>query len=319
MYGAIIGDIVGSKYEFRPIKTKDFPFVSRGCGFTDDTVMTIAVARALMKTRKWHLHCDYQPFKETLIAEMQDLGRRYPNAGYGGMFASWLESPDPAPYNSYGNGSAMRVSPCGLYAYGLYEALELAKASAEVTHNHPEGVRGAQAVAACIFLAKAGKTKKEIRGFVEDNFYKPLPSVDDIRPGYTFDVTCQGSVPEAIACFLESTSYEDAVRNAVSLGGDADTQAAIAGSIAWMYYRPYGEWLRHEGAEDYGVVIRSEDRVGPYEETGKKKLGWPMWCDELVEGYGIDALLPDEFLQTMAEFEEFVAHHMAYGHRMSGL
>ena len=110
----------------------------------------------------------------------------------------------------------------------------------------------------------------------------------------------------------------DAVRNAVSLGGDADTQAAIAGSIAWTYYRPYGEWLRHEGAEDYDVVIRSEDRVGPYEETGKKKLGWPMWCDELVEGYGIDAMLPDEFRQTMAEFEEFVAHHMAYGHRMSG-
>ena len=170
MYGAIIGDIVGSKYEFRPIKTKDFPFVSRGCEFTDDTVMTIAVARALMKAREWHLHCDYQPFKKALVAEMQELGRRHPNTGYGGMFASWLESPDPAPYNSYGNGSTMRVSPCGLYAYGLCEALELAKACAEVTHNHPEGVRGAQAVAGCIFLAKASKTKGKIREFMEDNF-----------------------------------------------------------------------------------------------------------------------------------------------------
>ena len=317
MYGAIIGDIVGSKYEFWPIKTKEFPFVSQGCEFTDDTVMTVAVARALMKTRERNHGIEPEPFKALLIQEMQDLGHRYPNTGYGGMFAKWLDAPDPRPYNSYGNGSAMRVSPCGLYAYGLDEALELAKASAVVTHNHPEGIRGAQAVVACVFLAKAGKTKGEIRSYVQDHFYALPASLDDIRPAYTFDVTCPGSVPQAIQCFLESTSYEDAVRNAVSLGGDADTQAAIAGAIAWTYYRPYGEWLRREGAEDYDVTVRPEDCTGPYEETGKRRRGWPVWCDMIVEDNGIDGILPAEFLKTIDEFEECVGMHMAAGHRMS--
>lgn len=288
MYGAIIGDIVGSKYEFRPIKTKEFPFVSGGCGFTDDTVMTVAVARALLKTREAAAQGDTASFKAILVREMRELGRRFPGVGYGGRFADWLDSRNPKPYNSYGNGSAMRVSPCGLIAVELDEALALAKASAEVTHDHPEGTRGAQAVAACIFLAKIGHSKEEIRAYVEGNFYRPIPSVEDVRPDYTFDVTCQGSVPEAIACFLESADYEDAVRNAVSLGGDSDTQGAIAGSIAWSYYR-FGQGF-HENADDF----MSDAKPGRI---------WPQSCEDVVAGYRIDELLPGDFVETIEEFD----------------
>lgn len=283
MYGAIIGDIVGSKYEFRPTKSKDFPFVSEGCAFTDDTVMTVAVARALMKAR----HEDVS-FKAVLVAQMRGLGRRYPSAGYGGRFDAWLESSDPKPYNSYGNGSAMRVSPCGLVAVDLDEALALARASAEVTHDHPEGVKGAQAVAAAVYLAKSGYDKQEIGDYVRENFYPLDRTLGEIRPGYSFDVTCQGSVPEAITCFLESDGYEDAVRNAVSLGGDADTQAAIAGSIAWAYYRVGGE---HGGERSYG---------GPD--------AWPEWCERTVADYGIDAMLPAGFVDTIREFNVLCPH-----------
>lgn len=288
MYGAIIGDIAGSKYEFRPIKTKDFPFVSKGCEFTDDTVMTVAVAKALLKAREMAAIGETSSFKEILVREMQELGRMFPGAGYGGRFASWLRLANPRPYNSYGNGSAMRVSPCGLIAVTLDEALALAKASAEVTHDHPEGVKGAQAVAAAIFLAKTGATKDEIGEYVEGGFYGPLPSVDDVRPGYTFDVTCQGSVPEAIACFLESTSYEDAVRNAVSLGGDADTQGAIAGSIAWSYYR-FGQGFRENDNDSLSDV--------------KPGRVWPQSCESIVAGYRINDLLPEEFVKVVEDFD----------------
>lgn len=288
MYGAIIGDIVGSKYEFRPIKSKDFPFVSQGCGFTDDTVMTVAVARALMKAREGSFNGEPVTFRALLIAEMQELGRRFPGAGYGGMFAEWLGSPDPVPYNSYGNGSAMRVSPCGLFAVTLDEALALAKASSEVTHDHPEGVKGAQAVAACIFLAKTGKTKREIAAYVLDHFYEYPGTPDEIRPRYSFDVTCQGSVPEAISCFLAARDYEDAVRNAVSLGGDADTQGAIAGSIAWAYYR-FGQGFRENAAD-----VESDAKPGRV---------WPQSCEDVVSGYRIDELLPADFVATIEEFD----------------
>ena len=279
MYGAIIGDIVGSKYEFDPIKTKEFPFVSEGCSFTDDSVMTVAVARAIMRA-----HASGASFKKVLIEEMRDLGRRFPAAGYGGRFSEWLMRSNPRPYNSFGNGSAMRVSPCGLVAVTLDEALELAAASAEVTHNHPEGVKGAQATAAAIFLAKTGRTKQKIADYIHENFYPIDHTLDEIRPGYSFDVTCQGSVPEAITCFLESDSYEDTVRNAVSLGGDADTQAAIAGGIAWTYYRigyeEGGNWMR-----------RPQD-------------AWPEWCERIVSEYDIDALLPSDFVSAIHEFSK---------------
>ena len=239
MLGAIIGDIVGSKYEFFNIKTKDFPLFSSDSTYTDDTIMTIAVAKALLRSRE-----ENRDFKPILIEEMQAYGKKYPypRGGYGRRFSCWLTSPDPEPYNSFGNGSAMRVSPCGLIANELSEALSLAKASAEVTHNHPEGIKGAQAVAGAVFLAKQHKEKDEIADFIRTNFYDLDFTLEDIRASYRFNETCQGTVPQAIVAFLESTSFEDAIRNAVSLGGDCDTLTAITGSIAWAYYRPHRNW-----------------------------------------------------------------------------
>ena len=231
MYGAMIGDIVGSRYEFIEMKEKSFtPLFSGRCSITDDTVMTAAVASALILSEE-----NSKPFQEVLIGEMQRYGREYPHAGYGGMFARWLASDNPKPYGSYGNGSAMRVSPCGLWATSLEEALKLAKLSAEVTHNHREGICGAQAVAGAVYMAKAGASKEEIRKFVSQ-YYDLHRTVDQIRPGYHFEVSCQKSVPEALTAFLESENFEDAIRLAVSLGGDSDTQGAIAGSVAWTFY-----------------------------------------------------------------------------------
>lgn len=234
MYGAIIGDIAGSNLEFAGIKTKDFPLFGQEKDITDDSVMTLAVAKALMQWSKegGNLH-------QAMIDNMRAMGNRFPFplGAYGGGFKRWLFCRNPRPYNSCGNGSAMRVSPCGLFASTLEEALELAKFSSEVTHDHPEGIKGAQAVAAAVFLAKTRHTKQEIREYIHENFYPMDRTVDEIRPSYKFDGTCQGSVPEAIISFLESENYEDAIRNAISLGGDADTLGAIAGSIAWTFYR----------------------------------------------------------------------------------
>lgn len=279
MYGAIIGDIVGSKYEFNNIKTKDFPFVSQGCEFTDDTVMTVAVANALLRSR-----AEKRPFKPLLIREMQSLGRKYPFAGYGGMFSSWLDEEDPKPYNSFGNGSAMRVSPCGLIAVTLDEAIVLAKASAEVTHDHPEGIKGAEATAAAIFLARTGVKKEVIREYISNHYYNLSHTLDEIRPTYRFDETCQNTVPQAIIAFLESENYEDAIRNAVSLGGDSDTLAAITGAIAWSYYR-------------FGFF--------PNDRKTDKKVGriWSESCDKIITEYGIDNLLPNEFVDIIEQFD----------------
>lgn len=233
MLGAIIGDIVGSVYEFDNIKTKDFPFYREDCFFTDDTVMTIAVKRALAV---YDLHKNLDEFKDALVDEMQRLGRKYPDRGYGGRFAQWLQMEDPQPYNSFGNGSAMRVSPIGDYAISIMEALNLAKASAEVTHSHPEGIKGAQAVAAAIFLARSGWYKEQIRKFIHTEFYPMNFTLDEIRADYGFDETCQGSVPQALMCFFEGNSFEDVIRNCISLGGDCDTTAAIAGGLAEAFY-----------------------------------------------------------------------------------
>lgn len=233
LYGAVIGDIIGSKYEFCNIKTKEFPLLSQGCSYTDDTIMTIAVANALKKSSN-----DKEKFASLLVEEMQYFGRKYPRpqGGYGCNFKIWLKSDDPKPYNSRGNGSAMRVSSCGIYATDLDEALELAEISASVTHNHPEGIKGAKAVAAAIFLAKTKKSKEEIKEYIEQNFYPLNETVDDIREYYSFDETCQGTVPQAIIAFLDSVSFIDAIRNAISIGGDSDTIGAITCSIAWAYY-----------------------------------------------------------------------------------
>ncbi|MBZ0154933.1 MAG: ADP-ribosylglycohydrolase family protein [Alphaproteobacteria bacterium] len=225
MIGAIAGDIIGSVYELHPIKSTEFPLFSERSTFTDDTVLTIAVADAILHGTEY-------------AHALKEYGRRYPDAGYGEFFQTWLASGTSAPYNSYGNGSAMRVSPVGFAFDTLGAVLEEAKKSAEGTHNHPEGIKGAQATAAAVFLARRGKSKGEIRKHIEETFLYSLDrSLDEIRPVYTFDASCQGSVPEAIISFLESESYEDAVRKAVSLGGDSDTLACIAGGIAQAYYR----------------------------------------------------------------------------------
>ena len=231
MLGAIVGDIIGSTYEFIDMKRYDFDMLPQGSCFTDDTVMTIAVAH-------WLTHYGEEGLtKERLISTMQEFGRKYPFAGYGSLFNSWLWSENPQPYNSWGNGAAMRVSPVGLYAESLEEALELAKLTAEVSHNHPEGIKGAQAVAAAVWMAKHGYSKVEIRDYITELFqYDLTRTVDEIRPTYEWDVSCQGSVPESIICFLEGKDFEDVVRLAVSLGGDSDTMACIAGSIAACIY-----------------------------------------------------------------------------------
>ncbi len=225
MLGAIIGDIIGSKYEFNGVKTKDFELFLDGSTFTDDTVLTIATADAILNNKSY-----FEVYK--------NYPKMYPNRGYGTYFYRWFNENEASPYNSFGNGSAMRVSPIGWAFNTLSEVLEEAKKSAEVTHSHPEGIKGAQAVASAIFLARIGKSKKEIEEYIKYNFgYNLDRSVDEIRDTADFDDTCKVSVPEAIICFLESKSFEDAIRNAVSLGADADTQACIAGSIAEAYYK----------------------------------------------------------------------------------
>ena len=224
MLGAIAGDIVGSAYEFRGTKSKDFPLFSHESRFTDDSVLTVAVA-------EWILDGG------DLAPRLRAWYRAFPRAGYGGMFREWAEIASRGPYNSFGNGSAMRVSPVGFAFDSLNEVLRVAAESAAVTHNHPEGIRGAQAVAAATFLARHERDRNIIARELKSRFEYDLDTpLDTIRPSYSFDVTCQGSVPQALRAFIESTSFEDALRNAVSLGGDADTQACIAGGVAEAYY-----------------------------------------------------------------------------------
>ena len=234
LLGAIAGDVIGSVYEFHPCRSTDFALFLDYSEYTDDTVMTVANA-------DWLLTGD------SLLGIMQDYGNRYPTAGYGGMFYNWLKSRDPKPYNSWGNGSAMRVSPVGWAFDTLEETLEAAKLSAEVTHNHPEGIKGAQATAACIWMARKGKSKQEIKEYVERVFgYNLNRTCDEIRMTYQFDESCQGTVPESIIAFLESTDYESAIRLTVSLGGDADTMGAITGGIAEAFYGEVPEHIRKE-------------------------------------------------------------------------
>lgn len=244
MLGAIIGDIVGSVYEFSSDKVKRFPLFSAGCTPTDDSLMTMAVGVACVTAELR----DEEEFKETLCARMREIGRLYPDAGYGRDFYSWLMSDRMGAYGSYGNGSAMRVSPVAYAGRTLSEVERLAKWSAEVTHDHPDGICGAQAIAAAVYLAKEGESKAEIRQYIEEKYYDLSFTLDEIRPAYRFDVTCRGSVPQAIVCFLEAETYEEAIRNAISLGGDGDTLAAMAGAIAEAAFG-IPEKLQEEGME----------------------------------------------------------------------
>lgn len=232
MLGAIIGDMIGSPYEFGSEKRKDFLLFAPNCRPTDDSIMTIAVGLACVEA-----DCGNEAqFKSVLTQRMRQLGRLYPDAGYGDWFFNWLMDDDAESYGSHSNGSAMRVSPVAWAADTLEDAEGLAKWSAEITHDHPEGIKGAQAVAAAVFLARTGADKAQIRCYISEKYYDLDFTVEQIRPGYRPELSCEGSVPQAIVCFLEAEDYEDAVRNAVSLGGDGDTQAAIAGSIAEAFF-----------------------------------------------------------------------------------
>ena len=234
MIGAILGDIVGSRFEFNNIKTKNFELFDKNCYFTDDSVMTIAVAKALME----YEHIDkynVEDFKKTLIHVMHEVGRKYPDCGYGGNFCRWIMNNHTEPYNSFGNGSAMRVSSVGWHAKTLEDAEFIARGTAEVTHNHPEGIKGAVATAGAVYLARTGASMDGIKEYISI-YYKIDFTLDDIRPVYDYDVTCQGTVPQAMQAFFESKSFEDAIRNAISLGGDSDTMAAITGAVAESYY-----------------------------------------------------------------------------------
>ena len=233
MFGAIIGDMCGSTYEFRNEKRIDkIQLLRRGSTPTDDSIMTVAVARALMDT--WG--DSDAVVKTALVDSMQYYGHLFPHAGYGGRFFRWLENRERQPYNSWGNGSGMRVSAAGWMYDSLEDTLHAARLTAEVTHDHPEGIKGAQAIAVAIYLARTGKSKSEIRQFIEDNYYKLDFTLDEIRPWYEFDVSCQGSCPQAIEAFLEGDFFDDVILKAISIGGDSDTIAAMAGSIAEAFY-----------------------------------------------------------------------------------
>lgn len=308
MLGAIFGDIVGSVYEFNNTKREDFPLLSKWSHPSDDSIMTLAVARALMNT--WGRSDD--EIKAELVRSMQQLGRRYPNAGYGGSFSKWLYEKNPRPYNSFGNGSAMRVSSVGWLYQTLDDTLHAAALTAEVSHNHPEGIKGAQAIAASVFLARAGASKEEIFVYAMKTYgEKMIRTLDEIRPDYHFDVSCQGSVPEAILAFIESESYEDAIRKAVSIGGDSDTIACMAGAIAEAFYGMPGKLKRKalqildpycsEIALQFRQFCKEHDRT--IHEGWKEQITPKDPYESLKNNWAIEALL-DRVYQERAKGEK---------------
>ena len=259
MIGAVIGDIAGSRFEFNNFRSKNFTLITRECFPTDDSFMTIAIGKAILDC-----HENYVDLSNFAIKNMQMFGRRYPYGGYGGMFRHWLTDKNPQTYNSFGNGAAMRVSGAGFAARSLEEAKELARKVTMVTHNHPEGLKGAEAVAVAIYLARNNKSLEEIKAYINKNYYKTDFTLDEIRPRYTFNETCQGSVPQAFEAFFESDDFEDAIKNAVSIGGDSDTIAAITGGIAEAYYGVPLDWrLTAENLldnEEYGYALAWLDK-----------------------------------------------------------
>lgn len=245
MIGAIIGDIVGSRFEFNNHRSKDFELFTDECFVTDDSIMTLAVAKAIMETCRTFESSVvtsgfsdefYSVLERNTIRYMQEIGRKYPNCGYGSRFYQWIFSQNPQPYGSFGNGAAMRISPVGFAARSEEEAVKMSKVVTSVSHNHAEGIKGAEATVIAIFMARTGSSKEEIRSRITRDYYELDFTLDEIRDTYEFDETCQGTVPQAIEAFLESTSFEDAIRNAISIGGDSDTLAAITGGIAEAYY-----------------------------------------------------------------------------------
>lgn len=291
MIGAIIGDIAGSRFEFNNHRSKNFELFTPECRLTDDSIMTLAVAKAIMEARKnkefsisGFGNKFYTLVENMTVKYMQEIGRKYPYCGYGGMFGQWVFSNNPKPYNSFGNGAAMRVSPAGFVAKTEEEAKRLSAAVTAVTHNHAEGIKGAEAVAVAIFMARNGLTRNEIRKRINTDYYPLGFTIDEIRGTYQFNETCQGTVPQAIEAFLESSGFEDAIRTAISTGGDSDTLAAITGSIAEAYYGVpanirdkaltyfdnellsiYKEWLEFTGSEEtnskFKVITKYISRI----------------------------------------------------------
>ena len=231
MLGAIIGDIVGSRFEWNNHRDKDFEFLTYKCFATDDTIMSLAIAQAILVSKS-----DHSDLSKNAVECMQTIGRNYPDCGYGGSFHSWIFAENPKPYNSYGNGAAMRVSAVGFAAGSLEETKEMSKLVTEISHNHPEGIKGAEATAVAIYLAKTGCSILEIRDYIDKNYYKMNFTLDEIRSSYQFNETCQDTVPQALQAFFESTGFEDAIRKTLIMGGDADTNACIVGSVAESIY-----------------------------------------------------------------------------------
>lgn len=239
MIGAIIGDIAGSRFEFNNHRSKEFDLLTDSCSVTDDSIMTLAVARAILEASKaMPSGTDgfYAALSELTVKYLREIGRRYPRCGFGGRFYRWIFSDNPQPYNSFGNGAAMRISPAGFIAKTEREAVRLSQTITAVTHNHAEGIKGAEATTVAIMMARRGALKSEIRQRIARNYYPLEFTIDEIRPTYRYHASCQETVPQAIEAFLESDSFEDAIRTAISLGGDSDTLAAITGSIAEAYY-----------------------------------------------------------------------------------
>ncbi len=279
MYGALLGDMIGAPYEFdRGDKTKEFPLFSADSTYTDDSVMTVAVAEALLDARDQGVENDEAAVKKLLVDSMRRWGRKYPYAGYGVRFSSWLEEDDMGPYGSYGNGSAMRVSPAGWLYDDLDTTRRIAAWTAGVTHNHPEGIKGAEAIAGAIFMARNSADKEEIRDYIIREFgYDLSRTCDEIRPGYHHVESCQETVPEAVTAFLEGNDFEDVIRTAVSLGGDCDTLTCIAGSIAEAFYGvPIGLMAECQSRveEDMRAVLeRFDEAVGRFGSAEEESLG----------------------------------------------
>ena len=269
MLGAIIGDTVGSRFEWHNHRSKDFDFLTYKCEPTDDSIMTLAIAKAILKSEG-----NINKLPDLAVRYMQQLGRLYPDAGYGGAFRKWIRSNNPKPYGSFGNGAAMRVSPVGFAAKNLDEAKAMSKAVTKVTHNHPEGLKGAEATTVAIFMALHGKSMLEIRDYIDKNYYPMNYTLDGIRGSYQFNETCQDTVPQAMMAFFESTGFEDAIRNAISIGGDSDTIAAITGGIAEAYYGIPPEIRKHEltflNERLLAILVEFENKYKPIME---KKIG----------------------------------------------
>ena len=269
MIGAIIGDIVGSRFEWNNNKSKDFEFLTYKCFPTDDSIMTLALAQAILVSKP-----DHSDLSRNAVECMQSVGRNYPDCGYGGGFRNWMFSDDPKPYNSYGNGAAMRVSAAGFAANSIEDAKDLSRKITEVTHNHPEGIKGAEATAVAIYMAKTGSSLLEIRDYIDKNYYPMNFTLDGIRASYKFNETCQDTVPQALMAFFESTDFEDAIMNAISIGGDSDTLAAICGGVAEAYYGVPSEIRKHAltflDKQLLKILVAFENKYPPVME---KKVG----------------------------------------------